>query len=592
WKKLVRVVAYLRRFTSNCFGPPEQRTTGPLKSNEIFDATRQILHLVQAEVFPLETRLLKAGKSLPHSSNLLSLNVFYDEGGLIRVGGRLDHSNLPSEAKHQILLPSKHHVTNLIIDEAHKQTMHGGTLTTSNHLRSRYWIIRGKWTLVTKLNQDFWKRWATEYLHLLQTRSKWKRANDNICIGELVLIIEDNLPPRKWQLGRIMETHPGEDGMVRIVSVKSNGHVKKRYLRKLARLPLSDPESEDNEAALQHGLVSTEDADFWKRWATEYLHLLQTRSEWKRANDNICIGELVLIIEDNLPPRKWQLGRIMETHPGEDGMVRIVSVKSNGHVKNRYLRKLARLPLSDPESEDNEAALQHGLVSTEEAVSLQDTTDDSMVPGPSKSKTEESTNLSDGRYDMKSETSSKQRKSARLSSPERKIENDPVLLSAHLTVPMSSESHRRIAMASSTTKPDKPTKRKIEDSPKQTEKKRSKKTRIRPCTWFHSTLQVCLYMLCLLTLVFGKKYEIIQPQTGFVIENHGIAYIKCGELQLETNLKYSSMLHTLLEPQHRNGSIIQIRIMSYHLECLKQFILKSYPTVPRYTSTIFGCTCP
>ncbi|CAH1378405.1 unnamed protein product, partial [Tenebrio molitor] len=54
-------------------------------------------------------------------------------------------------------------------------------------------------------------------------------------LGTLVLIKEDNAPPLQWPMGRIMELHPGADGLVRVVTVKTMRGVLKRPLTKIAR---------------------------------------------------------------------------------------------------------------------------------------------------------------------------------------------------------------------------------------------------------------------------------------------------------------------------------------------------------------------
>lgn len=78
-----------------------------------------------------------------------------------------------------------------------------------------------RWQLTHQMVQRFWKRWSTEYLHTLQQRRKWTAKCNNIQVGDLVLILKDNLPPSKWALGRILEVHPGNDGNVRVVTIKA-----------------------------------------------------------------------------------------------------------------------------------------------------------------------------------------------------------------------------------------------------------------------------------------------------------------------------------------------------------------------------------
>ncbi|XP_033253445.1 uncharacterized protein LOC117192795 [Drosophila miranda] len=50
--------------------------------------------------------------------------------------------------------------------------------------------------------------------------------------------------------------------------------------------------------------------------------------------------------EDNLPPQEWLVGRVIATHAGEDGMVRVVEIRtSTGVVFRRPIHKLAPLPM-------------------------------------------------------------------------------------------------------------------------------------------------------------------------------------------------------------------------------------------------------
>ena len=55
-------------------------------------------------------------------------------------------------------------------------------------------------------------------------------------VGDLVLLQEDNLVPTKWPLGRIVETHPGKDGFVRVVTVQTSNGTYKRPITKIALL--------------------------------------------------------------------------------------------------------------------------------------------------------------------------------------------------------------------------------------------------------------------------------------------------------------------------------------------------------------------
>lgn len=77
------------------------------------------------------------------TSNRLSLvrqlRLFLAEG-IIRCGGRIHNAPLQESAKFPILLPRNHHLTQLIVEDAHRATLHSGQNSTLTHLRQRYWI--------------------------------------------------------------------------------------------------------------------------------------------------------------------------------------------------------------------------------------------------------------------------------------------------------------------------------------------------------------------------------------------------------------------------------------------------------------------
>ncbi|XP_067214199.1 uncharacterized protein [Linepithema humile] len=96
-----------------------------------------------------------------------------------------------------------------------------------------------RYELLTKMQQDFWHRWSREYLAQLQQRTKWKtkKVNEEIKVGALVLIREST-PPLKWSLGRIIDVHPGKDGLIRTVTLKTQGGIIQRTLPKICVMPI------------------------------------------------------------------------------------------------------------------------------------------------------------------------------------------------------------------------------------------------------------------------------------------------------------------------------------------------------------------
>ncbi|XP_037940331.1 uncharacterized protein LOC119673165 [Teleopsis dalmanni] len=96
------------------------------------------------------------------------------------------------------------------------------------------------WQRISHIQQVFWKRWSTEYLTLLQERTKWRSSTPNMSLGAIVLLKDDNLPPLRWLLGRVIEIIPGPDGVVRVVVVRTKNGVFRRAVTKLCILPVND----------------------------------------------------------------------------------------------------------------------------------------------------------------------------------------------------------------------------------------------------------------------------------------------------------------------------------------------------------------
>ena len=106
--------------------------------------TPMTAHLRRAE----ELWILAAQKSIKSDAKLTKtvkqLDVREEESGVLRCGGRLQNALISEGAKYPILLPTEHHVTNLIIMDCHQRMMHGGSKATLAEVREKFWIVRGR----------------------------------------------------------------------------------------------------------------------------------------------------------------------------------------------------------------------------------------------------------------------------------------------------------------------------------------------------------------------------------------------------------------------------------------------------------------
>jgi hypothetical protein len=101
-------------------------------------------------------------------------------------------------------------------------------------------VYRRRWKQAQYLSDIFWKRWLREYLPTLQLRSKWQQEERNVRVGDVVIIVDDNMPRCTWPLGRVVKTFPGHDGLVRSVEVATQQSVLTRPIHKLCLLETVD----------------------------------------------------------------------------------------------------------------------------------------------------------------------------------------------------------------------------------------------------------------------------------------------------------------------------------------------------------------
>ena len=92
------------------------------------------------------------------------------------------------------------------------------------------------WRQAQALANFFWRRFTKEYLPFLTERRVEREETDvktEKKQGDVVLVAKPNQPGGVWPLGRIVCTHPGQDGLVRAVTVRTQHGEYKRLSAKL-----------------------------------------------------------------------------------------------------------------------------------------------------------------------------------------------------------------------------------------------------------------------------------------------------------------------------------------------------------------------
>lgn len=94
-----------------------------------------------------------------------------------------------------------------------------------------------RWQLLQQMRDHLWQRWTREYLQGLTPRPKWWATRGAIREGQLCLVKGESTPPCRWPLARITRLHPGEDGQVRVVDVRTSVGELTRPVVKIVPLP-------------------------------------------------------------------------------------------------------------------------------------------------------------------------------------------------------------------------------------------------------------------------------------------------------------------------------------------------------------------
>ena len=143
--RLKRILGWILRFLQGVKSKVEKKklscTPGVLSVEELDAAEKVLIADVQREKF---ADLLKMPEDLCKGP-LKKLAPFVDQDGILRVGGRLQNSNLPYEVRHPVILPASSHISTLIIRKAHEMVGHSrGVNEVWAEVRQKYWILKGR----------------------------------------------------------------------------------------------------------------------------------------------------------------------------------------------------------------------------------------------------------------------------------------------------------------------------------------------------------------------------------------------------------------------------------------------------------------
>lgn len=488
WSKMIRVLAFLQKFCHILICKRSNQSTSSfghfITVKNIHTAEIQLVKHVQMSTFSEDIHSLQNKRIINRKSNLLMLNPFIDNEGVLRVGGRIQKAHAQYSAIHPIIFPSKHQVTERLIQFYHIKHLHAGISTMVAIIRQKYWIINCKQIVKSIIRKcptcirynsaplkqimgslpsarvqitspfvktavDYagpfilkthrvrkaktYKAWislfvcqSTKALHLELVTDMttegflacFKRftGRRGICeevysdngtnfigarrelneLHKLLLKTANNnliseslaMDGTKWSLMPPSSPHFGGLHEAGVKSIKA--HLKKvlgisivtyeemsTLLVQIEAILNSRPICRTDDAEIDaltpaHFLIGRPitlipepdlqevhlsrlsrwqyfqrlTQQFWKRWSLEYLNTLQRRAKWGVQTKNVQVNDIIILKEDNLPPAKWVLAKIIKLHPGDDGNVRIVTLKTKTGISKRPITKIIPIPLS------------------------------------------------------------------------------------------------------------------------------------------------------------------------------------------------------------------------------------------------------
>ncbi|GFS90485.1 integrase catalytic domain-containing protein [Trichonephila clavipes] len=327
---IVRVLSFLYRFLFNIRNPTNKKT-GPLTSDEMKEAEIYLMKQVQLSSFYKEIRAMQNGDDICNKSKILNLSPFLDDKGIIRVGGRLKHSRLPYSSKHPILLPAK---------SANREIK-----ALSKLVRDReeslfaFFAEEGiEWSFIPPRSPNWGGLWEAN-IKSLKYHFKRVAGNSKFSYEELLTLIT--------QIEAILNSRPLTplSSDVDDLEVLTPAHfLIGRLITAIVEPSLLQCES--NRLNVWQRITKSVQT-IWKRWSLSYLNSLQQRKKWIVNKENLKLGDMVLIREENLPPCKWLLGRVVKIYMGKDKKVRVVDIKTGKGIYKRSINRLSILPIEN-----------------------------------------------------------------------------------------------------------------------------------------------------------------------------------------------------------------------------------------------------
>ena len=86
---------------------------------------------------------------------------------------------------------------------------------------------------VQKIVDSFWTRWTRDVFPSLLPRKQWHTEKCNVQVDDFVIVQTSSAIRGTWNVGRVVNVYPGQDGKVRNVKVKTRTGEYERPITKI-----------------------------------------------------------------------------------------------------------------------------------------------------------------------------------------------------------------------------------------------------------------------------------------------------------------------------------------------------------------------
>ncbi|XP_015124831.1 uncharacterized protein LOC107046673 [Diachasma alloeum] len=334
--KFLQVTATLNRAIDTFRRQPVPQTP-VLTSRELNEARLFWVKITQYQYLASVHRLLERDHQIPRRHPLAKLTPTPDNESIFRLGGRLKNFQLDPDEIHLIILPHQSRLIPLVIAEAHRRTLHGGTQLTLAHTRQKYWIIGGRCTVRAYISCcPAYIRHRGRQAQQLMGQLPAVRLSPSRAFLHTGVDYASPFPILKWRptIAQPSSVHIAvfvcfstSAVHLELVSRQTTDAFIGAYKRFTGRRGIPDVMYSDNATTF----VGTSTV-LNKMWSRECLQRYQAIYKWNQRRENIKVGDMVLMVDEDHPPAKWTIGRVVAVHPGEDGLARVAIIKTSRAV--------------------------------------------------------------------------------------------------------------------------------------------------------------------------------------------------------------------------------------------------------------------